>query len=356
MLFCLPLEPMEERYTEQWYRWFKEDCNKLDVPCMYIDGEQLSSVVEVGTVLDAAGTNYWKATQLACVCKLFKDRNVQDGDVFFTMDMWHPGLEMIPYMATLYGLDVRIYAFLHAGSYTTEDFAAPMWPWAMHFEAGWHYMCDKVFVGSQYHKDKFDKLRLHGGGDPSIVVTGNPIRLNEMPKLNAGSRENIIIFTHRWDVEKRPNHFVEVMSRLWQERQDFKVIITTSRPTFRSNSEELLHILDDVLFPYEVKVGLSKQNYYNELNKAKIFVSTTIEENFGYCLVEAMAMGVTPVVAAGYSHSEIVGNAHQWLYWSECVAMCSEYLDNPVLPQALVSDVVRFEDSFVHMIEAMYNE
>lgn len=356
MLYVLPLEPLEERYTEQWYRWFAEDCEELGIDYTYIDGLQLGNgTVEVGTVLDAASTCHWKAIQLSKVCRLFKDRKIVDGDKFFTMDMWMPGLEAIPYMATLYGLDVKLYAFLHAGSYTEEDFAAPMHMWAKHFERGWYCACSKIFVGSYYHKYKFRNRRLPGCTGNDIVVTGNPIKYKEMPEINLAQRENIIIFTHRWDKEKRPDRFVRVMRALWELRQDFQVAITTSRPTFRSNDPSLLHVLNNVKFPYEIKVALSKQDYYNELNKAKVFVSTTVEENFGYCLVEALAMGVTPVVTAGLSHTEIVGEEFTWESINDCVMRCCYYLDAPIPPMKLVTYVDKYENSFKHMIRIMTN-
>lgn len=358
MLYVLPLEPMEERYTEQWYRWFKFDCFDLGIDNLYINGEQLGSEVEVGTVLDASGTNFWKATQLAKVCSLFKQRLVKDGDIFFTMDMWHPGLECIPYMATLYGLDVQVSAFLHAGSYTEEDFAAPMARWAQWFEKGWASLCRHIFVGSSYHKEKFEFLRVEGMEDVRIHVTGNPIRLSEMPELNLQPRENVIIFSNRWDKEKRPDVFVEAMKRLWEVRQDFHVVVTTSRPEFRSNDPELLHILDAAPFPYEIKAGLSKQEYYTELSKAKVFVSTTVEENFGYCLIEAMASGVTPVVANGFSHCEILSGLVGHLVEQDPTAyagFCFLALDRPHDPVTLRAGVQRYEDSFKEMIRIMTN-
>lgn len=354
MLYCLPLEPMEERYTEQWYRWFQEDCEQLNVPCTYIAGERLGTTVEVGTVLDAAGTNYWKFMQLARVCQLFKHRLVKDGDIFFTMDMWHPGLEAIPYMATLYGLDIKVGAFLHAGSYTDEDFAAPMANWANYFEHGWATLCDWIFVGSQYHKSTFVIRRF---GDPkNIYVHGNPTRSYEMPALNLQPRENIIIFSNRWDNEKRPQTFVKMMCHLWYIRQDFQVVVTTSRAKFRSNNPDLLHILDDVPFPVEVKVGLSKQEYYQELNKAKVFVTTSIEENFGYCLVEAMIMGVSPIAREGLSHEELAPTGQLFRFPSQGAALCSYRLDNPFDPSYLRLSMRRFDYAFTNMIMEMTSE
>lgn len=321
MLHVLPLEPLAERYTIQWRTWFERALQ--DYPHTFIDGTSAGDAVGVGTVLDATGTNIWKFTQMVNVCHAFREGRVTRGDVFFTMDLWHPGLEAIKYMSVLYNIPVRIYGFMHAGSYTVGDFAAPMAPWARHFERGWASICDGVFVGTEYHKQRLVALR----DFPSrkVYVTGNPFCTRDV--IAAARREGVdpmttrrphtVIFPHRWDTEKDPMTFLAIMSELWRSRrQDFEVVITTSRPTFRSNSPALLEALNHVDFPYVVKAGLTKDQYYAELAKASVFVSTTIEENFGYCLLEAMTLGCTPVVVHGFSHPELLQGNYRYTFTS----------------------------------------
>lgn len=340
MLYILPLEILEERYTEQWYRWFREKAELYGVEYQYIDGEQLTSSVETGAVLDAHGTNHWKLTQMLKVIELFKTKQIKDGDKFFTMDLWHPALECIPYMSQLDGLDIEVYGFLHAGSYTTEDFAQPMQDWAKHFERGWAAICKKIFVGTEYHKLKFYDTRLDwydvtGRYFGKIIVTGNPFDTKEILLQTNGlpleKRENIIIFPHRWDNEKRPDVFVQWMEELYKQRQDFKVLITTSRPKFRSNSDWLLDMLYDATFPREIKEGLTKAEYYQLMSEAKVFVSTTIEENFGYCLVEAITCGAQPLVPFDYSHPEILQQDSNFMYNTKgaFLDLINVMLDNP---------------------------
>ncbi|MFH1462063.1 MAG: glycosyltransferase [bacterium] len=337
-VYILHLEPLKERYTEQWYRWFKKELNNLGIKYKFIQGQTLTNVVETGSVLDAEGTNYWKFTQMIEVCKLFKEKKVKPGDVFFTMDLWHPSLEAIPYMATLEKTPVKIYGFLHAGSYTTEDFASPMAPWAKYFEKGWAKLCNGVFVGSKYHKNKFIKLRCGKEIGKRIYVTGNPfdskgaIKTSKAKTIPIKKRENIIVFSHRFDMEKRPNIFMNLIEKLWEKRKDFKVIITTSREKFRPNSEKLIKQLNNSKFPFEVKENLSKAQYYQELSKAKVFVSTTIEENFGYCLLEAIIFGCAPIVPNDFAHLEILENDKKFLYNNqrEALEKISKMLDEPI--------------------------
>lgn len=377
MLYVLPLEPLEERYANQWRKWFQTRMDERNIDYSFIDGDSTGDNVEVGTVLDAAGTNFWKMTQIGRVSWLFKRKVIKDGDKFFTFDMWHPGLECISYMAQLYGIKVEVYAFLHAGSYTTGDFAAPMTLWARHFERGWAAICKKVFVGSEYHKRKFTNTRFFASrAKHDVVVTGNPFNTHKVlnnwarwtrvtgaatyPMKGVEQRENIIIFPHRWDAEKNPLKFLRIIEKLWQLRKDFRVVITTSRQEMRSNDPSLLTALHDAVASgvygtgpnIVISSGISKNAYYNELAKAKVFVSTTIEENFGYCLLEAMTFGCHPVVENNYSHPEILGVSgfNPYLYDVEIAAvrMLSNALDNPASCSTL-----RYNSSVDYILDEM---
>src|ERR1035438_4555112 len=246
MLWILPLEILAERYTEQWHRWFEHGCKKRGIDYSFVEGIPLTSTIENGWVLDTHGTNYWKMTQIAAVCKLFREGRVHSGDSFFTMDMWHPGLEVIPYMAQMDELDVKVYGFLHAGSYTEGDFAEPMAPWAVQFERGWASICHKIFVGSEYHRWVFWHARVEALPGPilsvpdRIVATGNPYCSAEVlttagPLVPACERAKLVVFPNRWDTEKDPMRFIDILNLVWHIRQDFTAIATTSRATFRSN-------------------------------------------------------------------------------------------------------------------------
>ncbi len=377
MLFVLPLEKLEERYTGQWYRWFQDELIKKNIPYQYVDGQQLTSKVETGVVLDAAGTNYWKFSQMMKVCQLFKEGKVQNGDKFFIMDLWYPSLEAIPYMAQLFNLQVDVYGFLHAGSYTTEDFAEPMSPWAKYFERGWAKLCKGIFVGSSYHKEKFLKKRFMRPDDrwfnifshipledyqeirDKIHVTGNPFNTKEFYSqvdniIPLEDRGKTIVYSHRFDIEKRPNVFMDIMDELWSKRQDFKVIITTSREKFRSNCSELVNRLYNSKWNFEVKEGLTKAQYYRILASSRIFVSTTIEENFGYCLLEALTGGCIPVVSNLYSHPEILQYNQDFLVGANnsMVERINYYLDSDIEVPTEYAEC--YNQSIEKIIEVMY--
>jgi len=312
VLYVLQLEELDERYTSQWKEWFKEELERNGTLFRFISPPS-SGKIGVGTVLDASGTCMYKAQQLFTISELFNKGQIRDGDKFLVMDLWFPGLEMIPYMAELYNVKVEIYAFLHAGSYTQEDFAAPMAPWAHWFERGWGRICDKIFVGSQYHKDKFLRMRMNEYKD-NVVVTGNPFMLSAMPYKTAGYREKLIVHSNRFDPEKRPELFLEFIDSIsiFLRLQEWKVIIVTSRE-YLTRDIRLAKLLEKFMVKngdiVALRIGLSKQEYYEIMCRASIFVSTTIEENFGYCAVEAMAGGAIPLVPDNFAFKEYVPEA-----------------------------------------------
>lgn len=352
MLFILPIEPLPERYTEQWVRWFEKELEARGIERTWIYGTPLTDKVETGTVLDAEGTNYYKFSQLLAVVRLFKDKKVPPGSKFFVMDLWFPGLEAIPYMATLEKIPIEIYGFMHAGSYIKEDFAQPMEKWAQHHERGWIAACAKVFVGSLHHR--YLLMRMERSRQFNrIVATGCPFDTLEIGK-GTDTRKNVVAFTHRFDAEKRPDVFLKMVQDVWVYRQDFEVWITTSRESVRgSASDALLELvrLQDKM-PIKIFAGLTKKEYYALLLQVKVFVSTTVEETFGYCLLEAMTAGCHPVVEKKFSHPELLAGASEFMYstFDEAVRMISSALD---VPQSARAHAARYNTSVGRILDEM---
>lgn len=312
-LYYIPIEPLEERYTEQWYREFPTHFRRHFNEVVVIEGETLTSTIVTGAFLDLNSTMYYKASQVQRLAKLFFEQKIKANDIFFIADLEFPGIEALRYMADLQGIKIIITGFLHAASYTIEDYFEKAAPYGQHFERGWIRMCDIVFVGSEYHRSAVI-IRRQLQPPYRIIVSGNPLNISEvLEQAHSGSphdryKDKTIIFSNRFDTEKRPNLFLDAATILKAKYPDWKFLITTSSKSLRSNSKGLLEYARvlEKNGVVEIKEGLSKTQYYQELLKAAIFVSTTIEENFGYCTLEAMILGTIPVVPNKFSHPEIV--------------------------------------------------
>lgn len=315
-LYLVDLESYPERYTSWWKIHLPKMLEANGVRTSVIIGESLSDTVNVGTVLDASGTCYYKASQLKQIAALFNNGHIHNGDKFLIADIWFPGIEMIRYMATLYNLYVEIYGVWHAGSTTYMDFAQPMSHWARYFEKSWFNLCDGIFVGSEYSKDnvllKLFQPQEREAISKKIHAIGMPL---DFPHIKETTGENpikqdAIIFPNRFDREKGINEFLDVIEIMYAKGWKTKTIFTTSRKEYGGNSRfylEKLSILK-ALYPdlIEIKDNLPREEYLKIMSSCKAMVSTTFEENFGYCVVEALASGTMPIIKNDFSHPELV--------------------------------------------------
>jgi len=355
----LALEPLEERYTGQWLRWFRAaDYHTFEY--VEVIGEPLCDKIEVGAFLDVNSTMHWKAEQVKNLAALFYAGKVQDGDIFFVADMWFP-IEMLKYLIQLNGIDAKIFVFLHAGTYTKEDFAAPMAYWAEYLEIGWAFAVDGIFVGTEYHKFAFVDRRLQSSGKSydqvlrNIHVTGNPFSSKEVQAAAPDIvKRDFILFPNRFDYEKRPNLFLDLAVILKRRHPKWRFGVCTSREMFRSNQVWLCEYARALELGgiVEIHEGLSKTDYYRLLAEAKVMVSTTIEENFGYCTLEAMALGTIPVVPNDYSHPEVVGFNSSWLYTGldDALVKIEEAMTGPTKSFGRARERLEYYDSSLQRI------
>jgi len=306
-IWFVPIEPYEERYTEQWYRWFKKAFEELRMNYEYVDGEALTDKVEVGVVLDAFGTNYYKASQLMKLYKLIREGEIQDNDIIFFADLWFPGIEGLQYARQLSGKKFQIQGVLHAGTWDEADFTRPMRDWAKHIEEGWFLgVFDKIYLGSEFHK----QLIIAGAGISDdnffnrLVVTGLPFEYKEVQR--PAEKENIIVFPHRLDPEKRP----EMMAYLKEELEKAGI---TNWKCIRTKD-----------------VTKTKEEYFQLLGKSKIAVSFALQETFGYAMLECMANGCIPIVPNSLSYKTMeIYEGHRVEVIADIINMIREIELNP---------------------------
>lgn len=326
-LWYVPIEPFEGRYTKSWYENFPAAFAQYfgEENVHVIDGVPLSTTIRVGTFLDMSSTLHYKATQLQAIARLFNDDQIQDGDVFFFGDIEYWGLESIRLTADMHGLKkVAVTGFLHAASYTKDDAFAIAAPYQQYTETGWIASLDRVFVGSQYHKDAVEDRRLQFiapgcGLYDRIQVTGNPMFAQDYAGITpAAERLPIIVFPNRFDSEKRAYesiHTAEVIQSLTNPRAgwtgpEVRCLFTTSHGKMRSNDPRALERLHKLATEDGTRIllqeGLTKAEYHLTLANAAVMVTMSPEENFGYCVAEALHYGCSPLMLDCASHPEFL--------------------------------------------------
>jgi hypothetical protein len=283
MLYNVPIEPFEERYTSQWGKWFSREFERQSIETTTITSVPLTYNRTSGSFLDVASTNHFKAVQLANICQLFFMGKIKPRDIFFFHDLWFPGIEMLAYMRDGLDIPIKIYGILHAGCYDNQDFLyrKGMSTWGNSFEACMAKIVQKIFVGSKFHKDLvFSNLPKKR---EDIVVTGLPIYpefVEDNPK-----KENIIVFPHRLDKEKQPGRFYE---------------LAMQNPIPGWN------------YIFSKEACKTKKEYYDLLNKSRIAVSFALQETWGIAMQEATMCGCIPLVPNRLSYSVMYPNSFQY--------------------------------------------
>ncbi len=335
MLHVVPIEPLEERYSKQWYDWTRSYLEAHEVDYVFINPESYKKI-ENGKFLDVIGTNIYKNKQLEIILGLFRDGLVQNGDVFWFHDLWFPGLEMLFYLRDALKIDFKIYGCLHAGTYDSHDYLSQcgMGKWGEDLENAWLAGVDGVFVATQYHAKllstnrKIEPEKLYVTGFPFYPREFMQDRLPEVDSTELPNRigkEGLvsIVFPHRLDAEKNPQMFDELAEVLISDRSlkkyQFEFIKTK-------------------------EVCNSKDAYYDLLSVSDIAVSFADQETWGIAMQEATVLGCIPVVPARLSYMEMYSTGATSLFFDGTVEYCAEVIKD-ILKNPQEYNKLRFESA-----------
>jgi glycosyltransferase involved in cell wall biosynthesis len=323
-MLLVPIEPLSERYTEQWYEQFPIEFTKQGFDVQVIDGIPLQeNTIKVGAFLDINSTIHYKCSQLMQLAALFDAGKVADGTVIFFSDIEFWGLESVRLMAQMNKVNVKLVGFLHAGSYTRGDAFEIAAPYQQHTELGWVKALDKIFVGSHYHKGAFLSRRAkslpyndYSNLQKKIVVTGNPMFKKYYKNYKVAKQEQVLL-TNRFDSEKDPRSTLDLFAKAKAKHPEWRFLVTTGRKEFRSNDPSLVEYarLLEAQGVLEIKSGISKNEYHKYLASSMVMVSHSPEENFGYALMEAALYRCQPLLLLGESsHEELMDYDKRFLF------------------------------------------
>lgn len=300
MIINIPIEKYEERYTEQWSRWFPDSYKELGLSFIDIQGDTLTDKILNGQVLDYYGTNYFKFSQLMKLIEMIRNNEITDSDILFFHDLWFPGIEALQYIRNMSGKKFAIWGILHAGTWDNNDFTykSGMRNWAKYLEMSWLQFFDRVFVGSNYHKELI--LKKNKGIKTEIIVSGLPFKASEVARKS--EKENIVVFPHRLDSEKQPQLFDRMKKILEKKYPDWKFVKTKD-------------------------ITKTKEAYFQLLGKAKIAVSFAKQETFGYAMLESVANGCIPIVPNDLSYASMpIYNGFRYQDFNDAVNMVSRHI------------------------------
>jgi glycosyltransferase involved in cell wall biosynthesis len=312
-LFYFGLEPLKARYTYQLSKeWmpatFEPYANELEF--IDVEGEFApDQQIKIGAVLDAVGRGKFAMSQCANFLDMLNRDEVNDGDIIFLQDYWHPGIESILYAIDLYGIDLKIYSMLHAQSVDEYDFTYPMRNWMRGFELGLDKRMTGIFIGSTVHKEQ---LREAGFTAP-IHVVSLPIHkeatLAKLPGHDSLDKQDVIVYSSRLDKEKNPFFMMEVAKEFLKQKPDFEWHVTTSGKEFRSMLPGAIDALNKLAKEeprFKLLNGLTKEEYYTELATCRIQFNSALQDYVSWTVIEATAFGADIVYPNFRSFPEFI--------------------------------------------------
>jgi glycosyltransferase involved in cell wall biosynthesis len=299
MIYFLPIEPLEQRYTKQMLEWVSGDLDivvghdNYRVVLPHYAGE-----IKHGQFLDSFASNEFKAAQLALVACFFRDGKVYSGDLFLLGDVWFPGIEMVRMMADLAGVHIKIAGWHYAGTFDQADFySRALGHWARRFEEMLcEHVLDAVCVGSHSHADRLaHNLRV------PIYPYGLSWKPRTLPEHTNEERQNIVVFPHRLAPEKNLSAFLRCARKLKHKNWRFVISTPTAPPAIATDNVEVI-------------VHPNKESYYDLLRHSKIVYSSAHQETFGYAINEAIACGCSVVAPDRLSYPEVLEHDRKFLY------------------------------------------
>lgn len=131
---------------------------------------------------------------------------------------------------------------------------------------------------------------LHARLAPKCSVVPVPITpIKALPKI-----PGLILWSHRWEYDKNPELFYDILKRLKQQGVYFRLALLGPRPDktpdvlVRIRAEFAEHILADGMLP--------RAEYERMVGQSHIVISTAIHEFQGLSVQEAVSAGAIPVV------------------------------------------------------------
>jgi hypothetical protein len=301
---------------------------KLDY--VIVPGETLSNdqSIVTGQVLDAHGRTYFGMSQIMNLIKMMKQGEVNNEDIIYFEDMFQSGIESIPYILNQVAPihRPRIFVRCLAQSIDPDDFVHV---WGMQKFMG-HYekMVDSFVDGVlATNEEMVMHMKIAGWTAPIYNISGLAFGKQEvLSRVNNDiipfdERLPRVAFSARWDQEKQPDFYMDLIEAWHKELPNSKVEFAVfSGGKLKSNNESYMARTRDLqqkglLTIYE---DLEKNEYYNLLNNTRVVFNCALQDWVSNTVSEADTLGCNVLYPAYRSFPETFANDHERMYipWS----------------------------------------
>jgi hypothetical protein len=331
-IFYMGLESYQARYTYQLTDWTKRAYDKRGVKYEIIPGDTIddSEAIVTGQVLDAHGRSYFGMSQMMNLVKKLKAGEITDKDAIFFEDMFQPGMESLPYILQQTPEKYRptIYLRCLAQAIDPDDFVHVwgMSKWMSLYEQMCNEIPNVVILAS--NEEMVANMRIANWKAPIYNISGLSFgkeevqsRVEQKPFME---RKNRVVFGARWDQEKQPQFFMDMITKFKQKHPETEFAICQGGP-LRSNNEyyvkEAQYLAKQGLLT--IHENLKKNEYYDILADSRVLFNCALQDWTSNTVSEADALGCNVLFPAYRSFPEVFANDHTRMYvpWSQEDAM-----------------------------------
>ena len=331
-IFYMGLEPYEGRYTLQLTDWTERAFKKAGVEYVIVPGTTIddSKAIVTGQVLDAHGRSYFGMSQMMNLVKKLKAGEITSKDAIFFEDMFQPGMESLPYILQQTPEKYRptIYLRCLAQAIDPDDFVHVwgMSKWMSLYEQMCNEIPNVVILAS--NEEMVAHMRIANWKAPIYNISGLSFgkeevqsRVEQKPFME---RKNRVVFGARWDQEKQPQFFMDMITKFKEKHPETEFAICQGGP-LRSNNkyyvDEAKHLEKKGLLT--IHENLKKNDYYNILADSRVLFNCALQDWTSNTVSEADALGCNVLFPAYRSFPEVFANDHTRLYvpWSQEDAM-----------------------------------
>jgi len=333
-IFYMGLEPYEGRYTLQLQEWTERAFKKRGVDYIVVPGTTIdnSKAIVTGQVLDAHGRSYFGMSQIMNLVKMMKAGEVTSDDIVFFEDMFQPGMESLPYIMQQSPAEYRPKVWIRclAQAIDPDDFIHVwgMSKWMSLYEE----MCNEFVTGVlATNEEMVAHMKIANWKAPVYNISGLSFGKDEVQsrvpdRKPFEERTMRVIFGARWDQEKQPGFFMDMIEHWYANKRlpPVEFCICVGGP-LRSNNQVYvdrarLMEKEGTLKIYE---NLKKNEYYNILADSRVLFNCALQDWTSNTVSEADSLGTNVLFPAYRTFPEVFANDETRLYvpWSGRDAM-----------------------------------
>ena len=356
-LYYMGLESYKARYTLQLTEWNRRVFERRGLNVSYVPGLTLANgeKIVVGQVLDAHGRSYFGMSQLMNLVRLMQQGEVTNEDVIYFEDMFQPGIESLPYILNQVPASMRPRIFVRclAQAIDPDDFVHV---WGMSKWMGLYekMVCELVRDSGGAVLASNEEMVMHmkvaGWDCPIYNISGLAFGKDEVRErvekiIPFSDRKHRVGFAARWDQEKQPDFFMDVIEA-WHERHPgsgVEFCIFSGAP-LKSNNDSYMKRTRDMQASGKLTIheDLDKNDYYNLLTDTRVLFNCALQDWVSNTVSEADTLGANVLYPAYRSFPESFANDHERLYvpWSvdDALNKLEKLLRAPHPNQGKISD------------------